>query len=189
MNSYRMCNLTRDILKQRKSLTNALLLRCMSNQLQKSSEQQLSNRMQKFKEANKTAAYGTVILVGLGLFGAIGYVLLKELFSSSSVQHLFNDALEKCRENYEVQRALGDPIIGYGERARRSELRGATHVEFEKDGVKHFQMVFYIKGSKATAKARLYMTKSTSDPYYVCRLLMVEPQTYGASAIVVERNA
>lgn len=154
---------TSSALKQRKFLSNALFFRYKSNQLQERSETEVSTRMQKFKEANKTAAYGSVVLAGLGLIGAMGYVLWSELFSASSVQHLFNEALEKCRDNYEVQRVLGEPIIGYGERTRRSEFHGASSMEYEKDGIKHFQMVFYVKGSKASAKVRLYMTKVTES--------------------------
>ena len=75
------------------------------------------------KETTKTASYLGVIIGGLGVTGAIFYIIFKELFSSESPNNIFSAALDKCIENTKVQDMLGAPIKGHGEESRRGRHR------------------------------------------------------------------
>lgn len=81
----------------------------------------------KVKETTKTASYVGVIVAGLGITAVIFYTVLKELFSSKSPNNIYSKALERCRNDPNVQNALGVPIKGFGEETRRGRRR---HVRY-----------------------------------------------------------
>jgi import inner membrane translocase subunit TIM21 len=75
------------------------------------------------KENVKTSAYGGVILLGIAVTGAMGYVILKELFSSESAQSIYSQSFKLIQLNPEVEDALGAPIKCYGEENSRGRRR------------------------------------------------------------------
>nr|XP_021386575.1 mitochondrial import inner membrane translocase subunit Tim21 isoform X2 [Lonchura striata domestica] len=82
-------------------------------------EETLVSAAQKVKEAGRDFTYFIVVLVGIGVTGGLFYVIFKELFSSSSPNKIYGDALEKCRSHPEIIGVFGDSIKGYGEATRR----------------------------------------------------------------------
>lgn len=56
-----------------------------------------------------------------------------------------------------VEDALGAPIKGYGEETTRRRRTHVSHAVYEKDGVKHMRMKFYIKGIRNKAVVELDM--------------------------------
>lgn len=51
---------------------------------------------ERIKENTKTASYFGVIIFGIGVTGVIMFVVFRELFSSSSPNNVYSDALKAC---------------------------------------------------------------------------------------------
>lgn len=51
---------------------------------------------ERIKENTKTASYFGVIVFGVGVTGIIAFVIFRELFSSSSPNNIYSDALKDC---------------------------------------------------------------------------------------------
>ncbi|XP_069776478.1 mitochondrial import inner membrane translocase subunit Tim21 isoform X2 [Narcine bancroftii] len=83
----------------------------------------LLSTARKVKEAGKDLTYLLVVLVGIGITGGLFYVIFKELFSSSSPNKIYGEALKKCKAHPEIIGVLGEPIKGYGETTRRGRRR------------------------------------------------------------------
>ena len=75
------------------------------------------------KENAKTAWYGGVIVVGIGVTGVVLYTVGQELFSGQSPNSLFQKASDACVANEKVQDLLGPPIKAFGEETRRGRRR------------------------------------------------------------------
>lgn len=58
-----------------------------------------------------------------------------------------------------VEDALGAPIKGYGEETTRRRRTHVSHAVYEKDGVKHMRMRFYIQGVRNKGVVELDMKK------------------------------
>lgn len=110
---------------------------------------------ERIKENTKTASYTGVILLGIGVTGALFYTIFRELFSSTSPNSVYSSALEKCINDPRVQDSLGAPIKGYGEETSRRRRRHVAHSVFQRDGVNHMRMQFYIQGIRNKATVHL----------------------------------
>lgn len=62
-----------------------------------------------------------------------------------------------------MEDALGPPIKGYGEETTRRRRTHVSHAVYEKEGVKHMRMRFYIKGIRNKAIVELDM-KQVGSP-------------------------
>lgn len=51
---------------------------------------------ERIKENTKTASYFGVIVFGVGVTGVIAFVIFRELFSSSSPNNIYSEALKDC---------------------------------------------------------------------------------------------
>lgn len=51
---------------------------------------------ERIKENTKTASYFGVIVFGVGVTGIIAFVIFRELFSSSSPNNIYSEALKEC---------------------------------------------------------------------------------------------
>lgn len=51
---------------------------------------------ERIKENTKTASYFGVIVFGVGVTGIIAFVIFRELFSSSSPNNIYSEALKDC---------------------------------------------------------------------------------------------
>lgn len=65
-----------------------------------------------------------------------------------------------------VEDALGAPIKGYGEETTRRRRTHVSHAVYEKDGVKHMRMKFYIKGIRNKAVVELDMKQVHNHLYF-----------------------
>lgn len=71
--------------------------------------------------------------------------------------------LNYCRlQDPRVEDALGAPIKGYGEETTRRRRTHVSHAVYEKDGVKHMRMRFYIKGIRNKGVVELDMKQVSS---------------------------
>ncbi|XP_075992475.1 mitochondrial import inner membrane translocase subunit Tim21 [Anticarsia gemmatalis] len=142
---------------------------------------------EKIKETTKTASYTGVILLGVGVTGVIFFYVFRELFSSNSANSIYSEALEKCKNDPRIEDALGAPIKGYGEETVRRRRTHVSHAVYEKDGVKHMRMRFYIKGIRNKGVVELDM-KQNEYGNYLCRYLLVQLDDFSGKTFIVEDN-
>ncbi|CAH0404925.1 unnamed protein product [Chilo suppressalis] len=142
---------------------------------------------EKIKETTKTVSYTGIILLGVGVTGVIFFYVFRELFSSNSANSIYSTALEKCKNDPRVEDALGSPIKGYGEETTRRRRTHVSHAVYEKDGVKHMRMKFYIKGIRNKAVVELDM-KQNDYGNYMCRYLLVQLDDYSGKTFIIEDN-
>ncbi|GBP38615.1 Mitochondrial import inner membrane translocase subunit Tim21 [Eumeta japonica] len=86
-----------------------------------------------------------------------------------------------------VEDALGAPIKGYGEETTRRRRTHVSHAVYEKDGIKHMRMRFYIKGIRNKGIVELDM-KQNAYGNYECRYLIVQLDDYSGRTFVIEDN-
>lgn len=142
---------------------------------------------EKIKETTKTVSYTGVILLGVGVTGVIFFYVFRELFSSNSPNSIYSEALEKCKQDPRVEDALGAPIKGYGEETTRRRRTHVSHAVYEKDGVKHMRMRFYIKGIRNKGVVELDM-KQNDYGNYMCRYLLVQLDDHSGKTFIIEDN-
>lgn len=121
---------------------------------------------EKIKENTKTASYMSIILLGVGVTGIMFYAIFRELFSSSSSNSVYSNALKRCIDDTRIQDALGAPIKGFGEETRRGRRRHVAHSVYEKNGKKFMRMQFYIQGCRNKGTVHLEM-REVSTIHYV----------------------
>lgn len=145
---------------------------------------------QKVKEAGWDFTYLIVVLVGIGVTGGLFYVIFKELFSSSSLSKIYDDALEKCRSHPEVIGAFGDPIKGYGEPTRQGRPQLVSEIEYVKNGLKYMRLKFYIEGSERGKQGTVHVEvkENPESRRYEYRYIFVEVEPYPGRTIVIEDN-
>ncbi|XP_055921733.1 mitochondrial import inner membrane translocase subunit Tim21 [Eupeodes corollae] len=141
---------------------------------------------EKIKENTKTASYMGVILLGVGVTGALFYAVFKELFSSNSPNNIYSRALERVKEEPRVQDVLGAPIKGFGEESRRGRRQHVAHSKFERNGVPHLRMQFYVQGIRNKATVHLEMKETSGKFTY--RYLFVQLDHYPNTTIILEDN-
>lgn len=121
---------------------------------------------ERIKENTKTASYMGVIVLGVSVTAALFYTILKELWSSNSPNNIYSAALERCVNDTRVQDQLGAPIKGFGEETRRRRRQHVAHSLFERNGIPHMRMQFYIQGIRNKATVHLEMKQVS---FYVCK--------------------
>lgn len=112
---------------------------------------------EKVKETTKTASYLGVILLGVGVTGALFYAVFNELFSSKSPNNVYTKAAKRCLNDPRIQDSLGQPITTYGEETRRGRRQHVSHLKYEKNGKKHLRMKFYLQGTFRKGTVQLEM--------------------------------
>lgn len=145
---------------------------------------------QKVKEAGRDFTYLIVVLVGIGVTGGLFYVIFKELFSSSSLSKIYDDALEKCRSHPEVIGVFGEPIKGYGEPTRQGRPQLVSEIEYVKNGLKYMCLTFYIEGSERGKQGTVHVEvkENPESRRYEYRYIFVEVEPYPGRTIVIEDN-
>ncbi|XP_014286978.1 mitochondrial import inner membrane translocase subunit Tim21 [Halyomorpha halys] len=139
------------------------------------------------KEATKTVSYSAVILLGIGVTAALFYAVFRELFSSKSPSGVYSNAFKLCSNDTRIQDALGTPIKGFGEETSRGRRRHVNQVSYQKEGVPHMRMVFYLKGSRNSGTVHLEVKENNSGDFEY-RYLFVQLDDYGRRVIVLEDN-
>ncbi|CAN6477983.1 unnamed protein product [Victoria cruziana] len=122
------------------------------------------------------ASYSLVILAGLGVAGAAGYAVFKELIFEPKEYKIFGKALDRIQNDSQVRVRIGSPITGYGQESRnraarqRIPNRGWT----DEDGVEHIEVNFYIRGPHGAGKVFAEMFKDKTDKSWKFTYLIVE---------------
>ncbi|XP_059089262.1 mitochondrial import inner membrane translocase subunit Tim21-like [Tigriopus californicus] len=143
---------------------------------------------EKAKENVKTATYGSVIVIGVGITAVVLYTVFSELFSSSSPVKLFQMASEKCVQHPRVQDLLGEPIKAFGEETRRGRRRHVSHVEYvDKEGRKGIRVQFYLQGLRKRGTAQIDAREDESGSMKT-RFIIVTADDLLATSVVVEDN-
>lgn len=114
---------------------------------------------EKVKETTKTASYMGIILIGIGVTATLFYAVFNELFSSKSPNNVYTKAMKRCLNDPRVEDRLGTPITAFGEETRRGRRQHVSHLLYEKDGVKHLRMKFYLQGSRNKGTVQLDMVE------------------------------
>jgi len=161
--------------------------------LVESSSQQSSNQLQtsfaeKTKENAKTASYGLVIVVGVGVTGVIAYTVLNELFSSNSPNALYEKAATLCKEHPKVQDMLGEPIKAFGEESRRGRRNRVSSLTYQDEqGRKGVRLQFYLQGRRNRGIAQLDAREDASGKMQT-RFLLVTVEDFLRNTIIVQDN-
>ncbi|XP_037817835.1 mitochondrial import inner membrane translocase subunit Tim21 [Lucilia sericata] len=142
---------------------------------------------EKIKETTKTASYTAIILAGVGVTAVMFWAIFRELFSSSSPNNIYSDALERVIEDPRVQDSLGAPIKGFGEESRRGRRQHVAHSSFERNGVPHIRMRFYVQGIRNKATVHLESRRAPSGKMEY-RYLFVQLDHYPHTTIILEDN-
>ena len=154
----------------------------------KNNEIQTETRGQKAKENAKTASYGMVIVVGVGVTCVVLYTVLKELFTGESPTALFQMASEKCVEHPQVQDLLGEPIKAFGEESRRGRRRHVTSYPYvDEHGKKGIRVQFYLQGLRKRATAQID-AREGEDGSLKTRFIIVTADDLLRTSVVVEDN-
>ena len=149
---------------------------------------QTETKGQKAKENVKTASYGMVIVVGVGVTCIVLYTVLKELFSGDSPTALFQMASEKCVEHPQVQDLLGEPIKAFGEETRRGRRRHVTSLAYvDEHGKKGIRVQFYLQGLRKRATAQID-AREAEDGSLKTRYIVVTADDLLRTSVVVEDN-
>ncbi|KAH8377021.1 hypothetical protein KR093_002834 [Drosophila rubida] len=142
---------------------------------------------EKIKENTKTASYTAIILAGLGVTGIMFYAIFRELFSKESSCNIYATALKRVVEDPRVQDSLGAPIKGFGETSRRGRRQHVAHSSFDRNGVPHMRMQFYVQGLRNKATVQLE-SRRDSNGKQEFRYLFVQLDHYPRTTIVLEDN-
>ncbi|XP_050589966.1 mitochondrial import inner membrane translocase subunit Tim21 [Bombus affinis] len=139
------------------------------------------------KENTKSIGYLGVIICGIGITAFMFYMIFDELFSNKSPNSVYSKALDRCIKHPKVTDALGEPIKAYGEESRRGRRSHISHITFEKDGVRHMRMKFYIQGIRRRATVNLEVQEDESGNY-MYRYLYVLVDDILQTIIKIEDN-
>merc|ERR1712141_223451 len=154
----------------------------------KNKQVQTATYAQKTKENVKTASYGIVIVVGVGVTCVVLYTILKELFTGESPTALFQMASEKCVEHPQVQDLLGEPIKAFGEESRRGRRRHVTSYPYvDEHGRKGIRVQFYLQGLRKRATAQID-AREGEDGHFKTRYIIVTADDLLRTSVVVEDN-
>ncbi|XP_060654798.1 mitochondrial import inner membrane translocase subunit Tim21 [Drosophila nasuta] len=142
---------------------------------------------EKIKENTKTASYTAIILAGLGVTGIMFYAIFRELFSKESSCNIYATALKRVVDDPRVQDSLGAPIKGFGETSRRGRRQHVAHNSFDRNGVPHMRMQFYVQGLRNKATVQLESRRNSTGKQEF-RYLFVQLDHYPRTTIVLEDN-
>ena len=154
----------------------------------KNSDIQTATKSQRAKENVKTASYGMVIVVGVGVTCVVLFTVLKELFSVESPTALFQMASDKCVEHPQVQDLLGEPIKAFGEETRRGRRRHVSHLDYvDEQGKKGIRVQFYLQGLRKRGTAQID-AREGEDGRFKTRFIVVTADDLLRTSVVVEDN-
>ncbi|XP_032591864.1 mitochondrial import inner membrane translocase subunit Tim21 isoform X2 [Drosophila grimshawi] len=142
---------------------------------------------EKIKENTKTASYTAIILAGLGVTGIMFYAIFRELFSKESSCNIYSKALARVVDDPRVQDAIGAPIKGFGETSRRGRRQHVAHSSFDRHGVPHMRMQFYVQGLRNKATVQLESRRDSNGKQQF-RYLFVQLDHYPRTTIILEDN-
>jgi import inner membrane translocase subunit TIM21 len=188
--SLKILNLSNNVPTLKHFSSSSVLLKSTSNDVTevKTSEIKTATYTQKAKENAKTASYGMVIVVGVGVTCIVLYTVLSELFSGESPTGLFQMASDKCVDHPKVQDLLGEPIKAFGEETRRGRRRHVTHLDYvDEHGKKGMRVQFYLQGLRKRGTAQIDAREGENGKLKT-RYIIVTADDLLRTSIVVEDN-
>ncbi|ESQ37652.1 hypothetical protein EUTSA_v10028875mg [Eutrema salsugineum] len=134
------------------------------------------------------ASYSLVILAGLGVAGAAGYGVFKELIFQPKEYKVFDKALKRIQDDSQVRVRIGSPITGYGQetRNRAARQRIPNRVFTDEDGVEHVEVNFFIRGPQGAGKVYTEMFRDKTDKEWKYTYLIVEILTPSPAKLMLE---
>ncbi|KAF2260748.1 TIM21-domain-containing protein [Lojkania enalia] len=115
-----------------------------------------------------------IVVVGVCLTGAVGYLLFSDVFSTDSKTAHFNRAADKIRADKRCQELLGEgnKISAFGEPSWNRWARNrhiASTTETDKWGTEHLKFRFFVEGplNQGVVQVHLARRPSQSDYEYV----------------------
>ena len=125
-----------------------------------------------------------LVLVGLGLTGAVATVLYLEVFSTDSKTAVFNRAADRVRKDPKCLELLAGEglhnkreISAYGEPSWSRWARNrtiASRIEKDRAGIEHLHMHFYVEGPQAKGTVNVHMTRGPGEKDFEYRLLALD---------------
>nr|POE54392.1 mitochondrial import inner membrane translocase subunit tim21 [Quercus suber] len=125
-----------------------------------------------------------LVLLGLGLTGAVATVLWLEVFSTDSKTAIFNKSADRVRKDQTCLELLaGDglhnkrEISAHGEPSWSRWARNrtiASRVEKDRAGVEHMHMHFYVEGPVASGTVNVHMTRAPGESDFQYRMLALD---------------
>lgn len=125
------------------------------------------------KENTKSAGYLGVIIGGVGLTAFMFYMIFNELFSSKSPNNVYSKTLERCIKHPEIINALGEPIKAYKESRQLGRRSPIKYIIFDKDGVRHMRMKFYVQGIRKRGTVNLEVQENEFHDFVYTYLYVV----------------
>jgi len=142
----------------------------------------------KAKENVKTASYGSVIIIGVGVTAVVIYTIYKELFSLDSPQGLYTMASDQCMNHPKVQDLLGEPIKAFGEESRRGRRRHVRQLRYQDDqGRSGLRVQFHLQGLRHRGLAEVD-AREDDNGNMKTRYIIVTTEDMYRRTIVVEDN-
>jgi len=126
-----------------------------------------------------------LILLGVGLTGAVAYILYLEVFSTDSKTAVFNRAADRVRKDPTCLSLLAGEggmhtkreISAYGEpswsRWARNRTIASRH-ETDRAGIEHTHLHFYVEGPAAKGTVQVHVTKKPGEREWEYRLLALD---------------
>ncbi|CAB4068087.1 TIM21 [Lepeophtheirus salmonis] len=98
------------------------------------------------KENARYVGYGSIVLLGIGVTGALLYTLGTELFSTDSPIVIYQTTSDRCMAHPKVQDLLGMPIKSFGGKklAGEEDAIGIVQVDARDDGSGTLKVRFII---------------------------------------------
>lgn len=125
-----------------------------------------------------------LVLLGLGLTGAVATVLWLEVFSTDSKTAIFNKAADRVRKDQQCLALLAGEglhnkkeVSAYGEPSWSRWARNRTissRVEKDRAGVEHLHMHFYVEGPVAKGTVHVHMSRAPGERDFEYRLLALD---------------
>ncbi|WPG98791.1 mitochondrial import inner membrane translocase subunit tim21 [Acrodontium crateriforme] len=125
-----------------------------------------------------------LVLVGLGLTGAVATVLWLEVFSTDSKTAIFNKSADLVRKDSKCLELLAGEgfhnkreISAFGEPSWSRWARNrtiASRLEKDRAGTEHLHMHFYVEGPTAKGTVQVHMTRRPGEKDFEYRMLALD---------------
>ncbi|KAF2217472.1 hypothetical protein CERZMDRAFT_31471 [Cercospora zeae-maydis SCOH1-5] len=116
-----------------------------------------------------------IVLLGVGLMGAVATVLWSEVFSTNSKTAYFNRAADRIRADPQCRKLLNGQerggkreIEAHGEPSWSRWARNrkiASRQEIDQAGVEHLYMHFYVSGKQANGTVQLHLSRKPGEDF------------------------
>uniref|UniRef100_A0A0K2TEQ8 Mitochondrial import inner membrane translocase subunit Tim21 n=1 Tax=Lepeophtheirus salmonis TaxID=72036 RepID=A0A0K2TEQ8_LEPSM len=140
------------------------------------------------KENARYVGYGSIVLLGIGVTGALLYTLGTELFSTDSPIVIYQTTSDRCMAHPKVQDLLGMPIKSFGEETRRGRRRHVASYKYtDAEGRGGMRIKYYLQGIRNRGIVQVDARDDGSGTLKV-RFIIVTTDDMLQRSVVVEDN-